>query len=322
MKKTKIAILGSSSHIAKGLISNFFWSGEYFLHLYARSLYKIYDFLDSMEISTSKNYVVHEDYNDFMSLPYDIVINCVGVGTLNKSQSNYADYFTVNEEYDNLVIEYLRSKNPNALYICFSSGAVYGKNFAAPVVENSLNCIRVNRVAKEDYYSIVKLNSEAKHRAFNNLNIVDLRVFSYFSRFVDLADGYFVTEVIDCVLNKKELLTDSINIVRDYVHPQDLFTMVKKCMAIGEVNEAFDVVSAKPVEKREILDYFVAEYGLKYKIGRSSGHANPTGVKIAYCSQYNNAIDVGYKPVFSSMDVIQEEAKYIINQATNKIKRG
>lgn len=319
MKKTKIAILGSTSHIAKGLINNFLRSQRVGLHLYTRSPDKLSSFLRVIEKSMSKDCVIHENYSAFLHLPYDVVINCVGVGTLNKAQSNYTDYFTVNEKYDNLAIEYLRSKNSNALYICFSSGAIYGRSFVAPVVEDSLNCIQVNRVTREDYYSIAKLNSEAKHRAFNNLKIVDLRIFSYFSRFINLTDGYFITEIIDCILKKKEFITDSSNIVRDYVHPHDFFTMLKKCIAAGKINAAFDVVSAKPVEKKEILDYFLSEYDLKYKIGEPSGHANPTGVKSVYYSKYNNAINVGYKPKFSSMDAIKEEAKYIITRA-NKIK--
>lgn len=320
MKKTKIAILGSTSHIAKGLINNFLQSTAVGLHLYTRSPNSLHDFLSAIE-PIEKNCVIHEGYSDFMQLSYDIVINCVGVGTLNKPQSNYADYFTVNEEYDNLVIEYLRRKRPDALYICFSSGAVYGRKFAAPVEENTINSIQVNHIISADYYTIVKLNSEAKHRAFNHLKIVDLRLFSYFSRFIDLTDGYFITDVIDCILNKKVLVTDNVNIVRDYIHPKDLFSMVKKCMVVGKLNTAFDIASSKPVEKKEILDYFSSEYDLKYEAGKPPGHANPTGSKNIYYSKYANAISIGYKPIFNSMAAIKEEAEYIITQA-NKTKKG
>lgn len=315
--KLNITILGATSHIAKGLIYSFLRKGEFVLHLYARSLEKTRDFFST--IGGFPDCVIHEGFSDMTNFSYDVIINCVGVGTMNKPHSNYADYFTVNEKYDNLAIRYLRDYNPEALYICFSSGAVYGKHFTAPVTENSLNCIQVNHVSKEDYYAIVKLNSEAKHRAFTNLRIIDLRIFSYFSRFIDLTDGYFITEVIDCILKKKEFITDSNNIVRDYIHPQDLFAMVRKCIVTDKVNAAFDVASAKPVEKREILDYFASEYGLKYKVGQPSGHANPTGVKNVYYSKYANATSIGYKPVFSSRDTIREEARYIIDSA-NKIK--
>lgn len=176
-----------------------------------------------------------------------------------------------------------------------------------------MNSIRVNHIATEDYYAIARLNAEAKHRAFNGLRIIDLRIFSYFSRFADLTDGYFITEVIDCVLKKRVLVTDNVNIIRDYIHPEDLFSIIRKCMDAGKINVAFDVTSAKPVEKSEILDYFSSVYGLRYEISRSLNHVSPTGLKNIYCSNYNNAACIGYKPTFSSMDAIKQESKYILN---------
>lgn len=313
MNKPKIAILGSTSHIAKGLINNFLQSGEFSLHLYTRSPDKFHSFLGAIGKSPEKGCVIHEGYSDFMKCSYDVVINCVGVGTLNKLRGNYTVYFTVTEEYDNLAIGYLCNSCPGALYISFSSGAVYGREFLAPVEENTMNSIRVNHIAKEDYYGIVRLNAEAKHRAFIGLRIVDLRIFSYFSRFIDLTDGYFITEVMDCILNKKVLVTNNVNIVRDYVHPEDLFSIIRKCMDAGKINVAFDVTSAKPVEKREILDYFSSEYGLKYEISRSLSYVSATGSKNIYCSKYNNATSIGYKPSFGSMDTIKQESKYILS---------
>lgn len=184
MKQPKVAIFGSTSHIAKGLINNFLQSGEFSLHLYTRSPDKVRSFLGAIGKSTEKDCVIHEGYKNFMKSSHDVVINCIGVGTLNKLRGNYTDYFMVTEEYDNLAIGYLRNKCPDALYISFSSGAVYGREFSAPVGENTMKSIRVNHIATEDYYAIARFNSEAKHRSFKNLKIVDLRIFSYFSRFL------------------------------------------------------------------------------------------------------------------------------------------
>ncbi len=317
MNKSKIAILGSTSHIAKGLINNFLQSGEFSLHLYTTSLDKLCNFLGSIGKSADKDCIVHKGYENFNKSSYDVIINCVGVGTYNKLQGNYSNYFIVTEEYDNLVIDYLCNNYSEALYISISSGAVYGRAFSKPVEKNTMNCIDVNHINTEDYYGIARLNSEAKHRAFKNLRIVDLRIFSYFSRFIDLTDGYFITEVMDCILNKKLLVTNDMNFIRDYVHPEDLFSMIRKCMDAGKINVAFDVTSAKPVEKREILDYFSLEYGLKYEISRSLSHVSATGSKNIYCSNYNNAACIGYKPAFSSMDAIEQESKYILNILTD-----
>ena len=313
MNKVRIAILGATSHIAKGLINNFLKNKTLGLHLYTKSLDKLSVFLESIDVVERGDCALYAGYGEFMCLSYDVIINCIGIGTVNKPHSNYADYFTVNEEYDNLAIRYLRECNPHALYICFSSGAVYGRNFTAPVEENSLNCLQVNHVNKNDYYTIMRLNSEAKHRAFKDLRIIDLRVFSYFSRFIDLTDGYFITDIIDCVLKRKALMVDEQNIIRDYLHPQDLFTAVRCAVNTDKVNGAFDINSTKPVTKQEVLDYFVAKYDLKYGVKKVFDHHSPTGTKNIYCSNYKNAVAIGYEAQFSSLDAIKEEAKYIIN---------
>lgn len=308
----QVAILGATSHIAKGLIYNFLAEGDSRLHLFTMSPDKVKRFLLSIKEINGKNYILHEGYTKFMECTFDVVINCVGVGTSHKLQDNYTKYFTVTEEYDNLAINYLLNCSPNTLYISFSSGAVYGSEFSSPVEENSVNNIMVNHISKTSYYSIVRLNAEAKHRAFNNMKIVDLRIFSYFSRFADLTDGYFISEVLDCILNKKVLITDNVNIIRDYIHPEDLFSIINKCMDADKINTAFDVNSTKPIKKKEILDYFSLEYGLKYEMSRHLSNVSATGSKNIYCSNYMNAAGIGYKPVFSSMDALKEESKYIL----------
>jgi nucleoside-diphosphate-sugar epimerase len=260
--------------------------------------------------------VIYEGYEDFRDPPHDVLINCVGTGTHRKLQGDFTPYFTVTEKYDNMAIGYLSARNPNALYISFSSGAVYGRDHRAPMEEDSLNCVRVNRLAPEDYYGIVRLYAEAKHRAFAHLNIIDLRLFAYFSRFIDLADGYFMTEIMDCILNRKVFETDTTNMVRDYLHPDDLFRMILRCMGrmhAGKINGAFDVCSAKPAEKTAILDYFTSEYGLKCKFSPSLKNSSATGFKSIYCSDNTLASEIGYAPESSSMDTLAGEAEYILN---------
>ncbi|MFZ2448632.1 MAG: NAD(P)-dependent oxidoreductase [Syntrophobacteraceae bacterium] len=311
MTKKHIAILGATSHIAKGLIDNFLGGGEVVLHLYTRSGGNVRDFLASIGNGAGRDCVIHEGYGDFLECSFDAVINCVGVGTANKLRGDYTLYFTVTEEYDNLAIGYC-NRHPDTLYISISSGAVYGGEHSGPVVRDSARRIRVNDLAPVDYYGIVRLNAEAKHRAFTHLKIVDLRVFAYFSRFIDLRDGYFITEIIKSILNKEVLVTDSRNMVRDYIHPKDLFSLVVRCMNAGAVNEAFDAVSRMHVEKTEILDYFQSEYGLKYEVGDSFVGAGATGTKNIYSSRYNAASKIGYAPEYSSMDALKHEAKYIL----------
>ncbi len=315
MKQLKTALFGSSSHIAKGLIWNFLRNGNYELHLYTRNPDKVQSFINSISRQAQKKCFVHKGYRNFKKSSTDIIINCVGAGTLRKNPNVYTDYFTITEEYDNLAIEYLRNYRPNALYICMSSGAVYGSNFSTPANDNSINGIKVNHLSVEDYYAITRLNSEAKHRAFTGLNIVDLRIFSYFSRFADLSEGYFITDMLTAIQKGKTFETSGENIIRDYLHHKDFFSMIKLCIKARKLNTVLDVASTKPVDKFKILDYFSSKYGLKYKISKLLPQTSPTGAKRLYYSVNKNASIIGYKPVFNSLDTITMESKYVLRNS-------
>ena len=308
-----IVIMGATSHIAKGLIDKFIRSGEHHLYLYSRSAGKVQQFLTAIGRSGDRNYEICSDYQTFSHSSYDVIINCIGVETRNKHNCDFTRYFSVTEEFDNLAIGYLMGRNPVALYISFSSGAVYGKGFSIPADESSMNCLPVNQVQPEDYYAIARINAEAKHRAHPDLRILDLRIFSYFSRFINLSDGYFITDVMEAILKQKVLITDRVNIVRDYLHPEDLFAMIVTCINAGKLNQALDVNSSSPVSKLEILEYFTSEYGLKYESRNFSRNQSATGAKSNYYSTCTRASRIGYSPRFSSMDSLKHEANYILH---------
>ncbi|MGE5499282.1 MAG: NAD-dependent epimerase/dehydratase family protein [Syntrophothermus sp.] len=308
----KIAILGATSHIAKGLISRFIIDNEYELFLYSRSFERAENFLKLIDRKDNGNYRILDDYGKFQSLKYDLIINCIGVETRNKHNCDFSRYFSLTEEFDNLVVGYLQKINEDAQYISFSSGAVYGKGFSSPADEDSENCIAVNKIAPEDYYSIVRINAETKHRSLNNLRIIDLRVFSYFSRFINIEDGYFITDVIQSVIKKQTLITDKTNMVRDYIHPEDLFAAVKKCPYSPNGNCAVDLQSLSPVSKQEVLDYFSVHYGLQYKIHESSQNESATGTKLNYYSVINNAALIDFRPVYRSINSLAHESEILI----------
>lgn len=309
-----IAILGATSHIAKGLIYRILTGGNDHLYLFARSGDKVQEFLRANGTSHEDHFTVFAGFSAFPSFSYDVIINCIGVETRNKHNCDFTRYFSVTEQFDNLAINYLKAMNPDALYISFSSGAVYGKGFSAPVDDAAFNRLQINHIAQEDYYSIVRINAEAKHRAHCNLKIVDLRVFSYFSRFINLSDGYFITDVIQAILNDTVLITDDTNIVRDYLHPDDLLAMIHCCVNAWRLNRAFDVNSARPVSKQEILDYFTREYGLRYEFRHVLETSSATGTKANYYSTNIDSSLIGYMPRYSSLETLEHEARCILKK--------
>lgn len=307
----KIAILGATGHIAKGLILGLS-SGKYELYLFARTLERVVDFAQS---NCHDKKVAIMPFGQFYEIDYDVIINCVGIGDPSKLQSSGSEIFSITEEYDSLVLQYL-TMHPSVLYINLSSGAAYGGIFTIPADDSTFARLNINHINSNDYYGIAKLYIEAKHRAMVKYNIVDLRIFGYFSQFINLSTKYFICEIISCLQESKEFITSSKNIIRDYVHPKDLTCLVERCIEKHVMNDVYDVYSLSPVTKFEILNYFTAAHNLKYVIDESIVIKTATGDKDNYYSMSRRAETIGYIPQFNSLECIDKETCKIINEFT------
>jgi len=304
----KIAILGATSHIAKNLIYYFARDPQYELFLFARNKKAVHEFMKSCD-SISFSRVL--GFEEFFDGNFDAVINCVGVGDPARLKNVGAEIFRLTEYFDNLVIDYLLS-HKNVVYINFSSGAVYGTAFDSGITKDSLATIDINNITSADFYRIAKLNAEAKHRAMPDLCIVDLRIFSFFSRFIDLDSGFLLCEMVRCAKDHTIFHTNSVDIIRDYVAPKDLFMLVQLCLEKGSLNCALDVYSAKPVRKSELLKLFAEEFGLEIEV-EEKNHSSPTGTKTSYFStNYNAQRLLGYSPENTSICNVQREARILI----------
>lgn len=305
----KVAILGATSHIAKNLIFYFLKDSQYELFLFARNKNAVHEFIESND-GISVHHIL--GFEEFSSRNYDAVINCVGIADPYKQRDAGVELFRLTEHYDNLVIDYLAC-HENTLYINYSSGAVYGSTFNSCAKEDSIASLAVNNITFTNFYQIAKLNSEAKHRAMANRNIIDLRVFGFFSRFVNLHSGFLLCEMVNCVKNHNIFLTNKEDIIRDYVAPTDLYALIVLCLKKKEINCAVDVYSAKQVHKKELIELFVNVFGLVIEINEKS-YTSTTGDKLCYYSKRNSAANIfGYSPLYTSIDSIKNETNLILN---------
>lgn len=305
----KVAILGATSHIAKGLIRNFSKRDDIELFLYARNTEGLNSFLCLAQVQQKK--ITSYSMEKFGNVAYDTVINCVGIGIPDKVNAAREGIFFLTEQFDSLIMNYIGSSKKTK-YINFSSGAIYGSSFDTPVHASSNSVIEVNNITAIDYYRIAKINSEAKHRA-TNAGIIDLRIFNYFSRDIDITSKYLITEIITCIKEKKPFRTGSNNLFRDFVHPGDLSDLVYLCLCAETQNAAFDVYSASPISKQEILEYFKKTYFLEVNIDDSQLIHSATGCKNIYYSTNKEAERLQYFPRFSSMDAIVDESSALLN---------
>jgi nucleoside-diphosphate-sugar epimerase len=296
VESVRVALLGATSHIAKGLIASLHPREGYELLLYGRSPERIREFLTNIEAYTPAIFSLDE----FGVHTFDVVINCIGIGDPGKLARETATIFPLTEFWDNRILECL-ARRPEALYINFSSGAAYGGDFSRPVDDTTRADFPLNLLTPADYYGIAKLHSEAKHRAASEFNIVDLRVFSYFSRYMDLSTRFLLTDVAFSLKTGNELKTSSNDIVRDYVHPDDLASLVALCIGCRRLNGFYDVYSLKPVGKFEMLKAFAERFGLKFCVDEIEA-VTATGNKVNYYSQNHRATALGYRPTHTSLE--------------------
>lgn len=308
----RIAILGATSHIAKGLILGLSDSEQNEMFLFARSPERAKLFLGSIGAGDSQLVKV-KPFGEFSDNDYDVVINCVGIGNPTILANELVSIFKLTEEFDNLVLTYLKGHG-KTVYINFSSGAAYGTDFSAPVDATSQARFNINAITASEYYGIAKINSEAKHRAMKDYNIVDLRVFGYFSRFIDLEEKFLLSEIVACIQKGQAFVTGAGNITRDFVNPHDLLSLIEACISQNCINDVFDVYSAKPATKFEIIDHFAMHHGLKYIVEDTYTPFTVTGSKDHYYSKNDKATSIGYVPKFSSISGIEQEVSYILKK--------
>lgn len=299
----KVAILGATGYIGRSLIPEFISSkSNYSLTLFSRAKGDMYT-----SLRASKDSISIHTYDKFFEGKYDVILNCTGIGDPKKVKKNPSEIFFVTESIDALVIEYLE-KHPKTLYINLSSGAVYGNVFMKEI--NEKTGISISSDLK-DTYSIAKINAEAKHRALKGYNIVDLRIFSFFSRFLDTNVNFLMSEIVHCLKTKKLFLTSNEDIMRDYITPKDLFSLLELVMKKRKINTFFDVYSKKPISKFELLSFLQKKYEFHYKV-TTTGPAST--VKNNYYSKNKKAKSIGYTPSFSSLKGIEYELNQLLKK--------
>jgi nucleoside-diphosphate-sugar epimerase len=298
----KIAILGATSEIAKDLILSFEGAD---LHLFARNKPAV----DRWLILNNKQYV--SDYlADFSPhTEYDAIINFIGPGSPARIRQAGTNIAYIIGFFDLMVLDYLE-KHKNCQYIFISSGAVFGDNFATPASAQKMSAFPINNIQPHHYYGIAKAQAEYRHR-LSDRNIVDLRVYSYYSSTMNPDHDFMVSRMVQTTLKNEIFMADKNPLSRDYIGPKDFYQMIKVLLRNNTINQAVDCYSRSPLTKDSLLEGMQKRYGMKYLITNGEAY-HPAAVKPCYYSTNTAAYTLGYRPTLSSLETIFEEADKIL----------
>ena len=232
----RIAILGATSQIAKDLIVSFSNEKEKQLHLFARCVDDVTQWLK--DVGLSERYLVG-DFGAFGTQEFDAILNFVGVGSPAQAAAMGASIFDVTLQYDELALNYV-SQHLECRYIFLSSGAAYGSSFNAPVDAVTKATIAINNLQPHDWYAVAKLYAECRHRSLAHLPIVDVRVFNYFSHTQNMEAGFLITDIVRAIRDKTVLMISGDYIVRDFIGPDDFHQLVNAILSSPATNDVVD----------------------------------------------------------------------------------
>ncbi len=304
-----IAILGATGHVGKCLTSALLATADHEVTAVVRDVRRAEDFLATQPGGSRCKTA---SFEEFALREYDAVVNCVGVGSPLGVISEGAAIFSLTERFDQVVFDYL-DRRPDTRCISFSSGAAYCGDFVEPVSEATPASVPVNRIQPSDYYGVAKLASELRHRAAQQLAIVDFRLFGLFSRNIDLDAGFFMGDVFRAIANSETLEVGPEQMARDYIAPCDMAALLLKVLDASPCNEVIDLYSAAPVTKFEVLDRFSERYGLAYEVLHTPATSMATGLKPNYFSTNRRAATFGYEPTRTSLQTLSEEIDALLD---------
>lgn len=305
----KIAILGATSEIAKDLVKFLGHLEKIEFFLFSRRSDEVDRWISENNLSGSCFALEYKFFSNAAN--YMAIINFIGAGDPIKIYKMGAELASASFEYDRLAIAYL-SLNPSCKYIYLSSGVAYGVDFRRPVDEKTKLKPLNNKDRLNNVYVKVKMDIEKQHRMLYKFDIVDLRVFNYFSATQDLNSGFFVSNLMRSLISGGEFEASSVNIFRDYLSQEDFSQLIVKILGTAPRNGSVDCFSKAPISKYSLLQAMNKEYGLRYHLSEKKGNISPTGYKVHYYSKNYLAKEFGYKPSFSSLDNILRQAKLLL----------
>jgi nucleoside-diphosphate-sugar epimerase len=306
---TKVAILGVTGYIGRGLLHEYMKEEAALVTGY------------SLDVESAKKILAGygvpfgdiKGYDQFLDNKYDVIINATGIGSPRKLSEDPSAVFAVTEEMDQVIFRYL-DQYPNARVFSLSSGAVYGLAGTEAVSNETVARFAVNTLDKKDAYALAKLSSEAKHRARPDRFIIDLRIFSFISRYMDPSEPFFLSEIARSLLDSATFKTDRIDIVRDYTSAMDIVAIVKFLAVRPAANDVFDIKTVAPISKQVLLNELKTAFGLDFIYEDIGAKISPTGQKNAYHSTSTKLEDMGFVPPHSSLDNIKRELAALLSK--------
>jgi len=307
----RLAFLGASSQIARDLAPLFAQNSQVKLSRFVRDIGADHEWRAKYQpegVPAARPLVDFGAQEDF-----DAIVNFIGVGDPARAAMLGARILDITYQYDEIVLDYLR-RRPSCRYLFLSSGAAYGTVFERPATQSTQARFPINGLGSHCWYGLAKFLAECRHRASPELAVADIRIFSYVSRSLNVNSRYLIADIVRALAHGQVLKTSSQDIIRDYVSPQDLFSLMWIMLTTCLDNVAVDVYSKATVRKMMLLAHLGEQFGLRHALVDSPVGINVSGIKPNYFSKNRKAAEFGYDPQCDSLTAVTDAIRYILSQ--------
>ena len=178
-------------------------------------------------------------------------------------------------QYFNHFKKLLLKSSKNKKIIFFSSGAVYGprkvkKKFKENEIVN-LNKINKFKGYKKNYAKEkILLEKEFQKTSSEGYNISIIRGFTFYGKYI-LEKNYLISEIINAVKLNKKLIIKNQNVMRSYMHTDDMTRWILKIMKYASQKcPIYNIGSDKIINLEKLTLYLNNKYGSKILIKKTN----------------------------------------------------
>ena len=115
---------------------------------------------------------------------------------------------------------------------------------------------------------------------------------------------FLITDILRAIRDKTLLKTSADYIVRDFIGPDDFHQLVNAILIPPATNDVVDCYSKAPVDEPTLLSAMQAKYDLQYELVQTITGINETDRKPHYYSLNKRALDFGYVPKHTSLEIV------------------
>jgi nucleoside-diphosphate-sugar epimerase len=231
--------------------------------------------------------------DEFSGDPFELIINCIGVGDPARVAALGSGVFDLTKTWDDRVIGGMR---PGARYVFMSSGIVHETKPVPPA------------------YATAKRAAEARHREARDRAILDIRIFGYADPAMPIDGTFFLSDLARCIVRGEPFVTTPLDMVRDYAGAEEVAQLIACWTAGGAPNIALDLYTKTALSKSELLEVARNRYGMRIET-RKRVVSSPTGHKPVYAAQNRAAAAFGYTPRRTAMEVVIDTLDTIVAAA-------